>query len=59
MTSLHHLRHGIEYLQWASAASYRSARECIDFPPLRIYYQERAAALSYAARVLAGIEPAP
>lgn len=46
-------------LQWASASMYRAARECIDFPPLRIYYQERAATLSYASRVLAGVEAPP
>lgn len=37
---------------------HHSAREMTDYTELQIYYQQRAAALSYASRVLAGIEPA-
>ena len=47
---------GIEYLQWESASMYRSAREMVDFRELQRDYQQRAAALSYASRVLAGVE---
>jgi hypothetical protein len=50
------LETAVRYLQRESAAMYRDSREAIDFPWLHVDYQQRAAALSYASRVLAGVE---
>ncbi|MEY4577086.1 MAG: hypothetical protein RL701_1789 [Pseudomonadota bacterium] len=47
----------IDWLQREAAELYRYARECPDeLHESRIRYQQRAAALSFAARVLAYVE---